>query len=113
MDNLEHFSFTQFKVVMAIADIDEATYALILRAIFDQLLIQYEIDLSKATSISFDLTFAIYKHAKHLFEVHKNNLSVLDSVADSAGNRTSYKISIPTEVMSTYKMYSPVPLAII
>ena len=110
---LEHFSFSQFKAVMSVSDIDEPTYALILRAIFAQLQVQYEISIEASTSITSDMVFAIYRHAKFLFEVHNGNLDVLESVSDSSGNKTKYKVKVPIDIASTYKMYSPVAPALL
>jgi len=108
---LSQFSFIQFKTTMGIADVDEPSYALILKSIFDTLLTQFSIDIDSVTEITYDFTFAIYRHAKFIHEVSKKNLDVINKVADSSGNRTEYKNVIPKEIISTYKMYSPIPPA--
>ena len=104
---LSQFSFTQFKTVMDVADIDEPTFALILRAIFDTLNTQHEIVIDELEEITNDLIYAIYKHAKFVFEVQKNKLDIISKTADASGNRTTFKVEIPTEVRSIYRMYSP------
>ena len=104
---LSQFSFTQFKTVMDIADIDEPTYALILRAIFDTIDTQHEIVIDDLGVITNDLIYAIYRHAKFVFEVQKNKLDIISKTADSSGNRTTFIVEVPTEVRSVYRMYSP------
>lgn len=110
---MEAFNFIQFKTVMNISDIDEATYALILKAVFANLEVQHEIVLDDLTEITSDLVFAIYRHAKYTFDVYKNNIDTLKSTSDASGNKTQYAAEAPTEVLSTYKMYSPVLPAIL
>jgi len=110
---LEQFSFAQFKAVMGVTEIDEPTYALILRAIFDNLLIQFDIDIDAATEITFDFTYAIYRHAKFIFEVQKQNLDVIEKTSDPSGNRTTFKVQIPIELIAVYKMYSPIEPALL
>lgn len=107
---LSQFSFVQFKAVMGIADIDEPTYSLILKSIFDILNTQYDIDINASTALTLthDMVYAIYRHAKFIFEMQSKNLDVVDTVADASGNRTSFKVKVPTDVLSTYKMYSPI-----
>lgn len=111
MSALEQFNFIQFKAVMNIADIDEPTYALILRAVFANLKIQYLIDVETLTSISDDMVYAIYRHSAFLFDIYKNNLDTIKSVSDTSGNRTSYQIDTPVAVISIYKMYAEIPPA--
>lgn len=110
---LESFNFVQFKTVMNIADIDEATYALILRGVFARLETQFEIVLDDLTEISADFVFAIYRHAKFIFDTYKNNLDTIKSTSDASGNRTTFDAKAPQDVISTYKMYSPVPPALL
>ena len=111
MTALESFNFTQFKTVMGVSNIDEATYGLILRAIFARLKTVHSIDLNVVTDISEELVYAIYRHAKFIFEVHKGNLDVIKSTADSSGNRTKFDVETPSAVTGIYKMYSPDALA--
>lgn len=112
-DALSQFNFIQFKTVMNIADIDEPSYAIILKAVFDNLLTQYEIDIDTLEVLTYDLVFAIFRHAKFIFEVHHKNLDVIEKTSDASGNKTTFKITVPKEVMATYKMYSPVAPAIL
>jgi len=111
MSALESFNFIQFKTVMGISDIDEPTYALILRAVFDNLETQHEIIIDDLTSITSDLVFSIYRHAKFIFDVHKNNLDTIKSTSDSSGNRTTFDAETPRDIAAVYKMYSPRPPA--
>ena len=110
---LAQFSLIQFKTVMKIADIDEATYSMILRAIFDNLNTQYDIDVDNLTEITFDFTLAVYRHAKFLFELLDKNLDVIDKTSDTSGNKTTFNAQPPKEVCSVYKMYSPVAPALL
>lgn len=59
------------------------------------------------TIVEFDLQYAIYLHAKYLFESQKKNTFILDSVTDSQGNRATYKLKPPALVSSIYLEYSP------
>jgi len=111
MTNLELFNFIQFKTVMNISDVDEATYALILKAIFDDLEVQHSIIIDTLPSISSNLVFAIFRHAKFIFEVYKNNLDTIEGTSDSSGNKTTFKMDTPKDIVSTYRMYSPEPPA--
>ena len=111
MTALESFNFIQFKAIMGISDIDEPTYALILRAVFDNLETEHEILVDDLESITSDLVFAVYRHAKFIFEVHKSNLDTIKSTSDSSGNRTTFEVKTPADVIATYKMYSARPPA--
>ena len=104
---IEQFSFIQFKTVMNIADIDEPTYALILRAVFANLEVQHEIVVDDLLEITSDLVFAIYRHSKFLFDTYKNNIDTIKSTSDSSGNKTTFEAKTPKDVIATYKMYSP------
>jgi len=108
---LEQFSFTHFKQVMAVADIDEPTYALILRSVFAHLRTFHNLDIDTRTAIEFDLMYAIYRHAKYIFETYKNNTDIINSVNDPAGNKTTFNRKIPKEISGVYKAYSPEPPA--
>jgi len=105
---LSQFSFVQFKTTMSVSDIDEPTFALILRSIFANLLVQYDIDIDTVTEMTYDFSFAIFRHAKFIFEVQKQNLDVIQKTSDASGNRTTFKVQTPKDVISVYKMYSPI-----
>jgi len=112
MSNTEQFSFSQFKIVMNIAEVDEPTYALLLRAVFKHTFKFYSIDLDdEDAEFPAELVFNIYRHAKYLFDTNKGNLDTVSSVSDSSGNRTSFKGSLPKEITMVYKAYSPEPPA--
>lgn len=104
---LEQFNFTQFKAVMNIADIDEQTYALILRAVFSNLELRHEIVFDDLTEVKSDLVFAIYRHAKFIFDTYKHNIDTIKNTSDSSGNKTTFNSEAPADVVSTYKMHSP------
>lgn len=65
------------------------------------------------TIVDFDLQFAIYTHAKYLFESYRKNAYILDSVTDANGNKATYKPKPPTMVEYTYMEYSPNDLALV
>lgn len=169
------FNFSNFKSVMDVADIDEATYGFILRMVFSYIKKIYAIDLDaeetfttstgttissiivpystnllvgqvvtsgaeesvittvtndtilatttltispaftlaptsilvKLTLVPFDLQYAIYQHAKFLFESQKKNTQIVDSVTDTAGNKATYKSKPSGMVTAVYAEYSP------
>lgn len=179
---MQQFSFTTFKQVMEVSDIEEPTYGFILRSIFSYLKKTYSIDLNKTetfivgtgsttTSIvlpyttnleidqvlrigneevfitggtsdtllttttitinpalstapitgtsalvflqvaPIDLQYAIFQHAKFIFESQKKLTSVIDSVTDATGNKATYKVKPPTSILMAYAEYSPDPMA--
>lgn len=179
---MQQFSFTTFKQVMEISDIEEPTYSFILRSIFSYLKKTYSIDLSKTESFTIgtgstttsvvlpyttsleidqvmrigneevfitggtsdillttttvtvspalstapiagtsalvflqvapiDLQYAIFQHAKFIFESQKKLTSIIDSVTDVAGNKATYKVKPPTSILMAYAEYSPDPMA--
>ena len=110
---LSQFNFVHFKNSMGISDMDETAFVLIIRAIFDNLLTQYEIDIDTLNSITYDFTLAVYRHAKFLHEVQKQNLDVIAKTSDASGNRTTFKVEVPKDISATYKMYSPVAPALL
>lgn len=63
--------------------------------------------LVKLTLVPFDLQYAIYQHAKFLFESQKKNTSIIDSVTDATGNKATYKSKPSTMITSVYSEYSP------
>jgi hypothetical protein len=171
------FRFTVFKGVMAINDIDEPTYAFILRSIFDYIKSFYGLALdstieltsleattttavlpldtnivagqtitsgneeSRITSVSngtystityypaftlaptlvsintiiltYDLQYAIFKHAKFIFENQKRLTNTIDSVSDNNGNKVSYKVQPTKDITNVYLAYAKSPIAFI
>lgn len=67
--------------------------------------------LVKLTVVPFDLQYAIYQHAKFLFEAQKKNTSIVSAITDSAGNKVTYNTKPPGLITSTYLEYSPNALA--
>lgn len=63
------------------------------------------------TVVQFDLQYAIYQHAKFLFEGQKKNTQVVDSVTDTAGNKATYKAKPSKMITSVYLEYSTNPVA--
>lgn len=179
---MQQFSFTTFKQVMEISDIDEPTYGFILRSVFAYLKKIYSIDLNNTESFTIgtgstttsivlpytinlegdqvmrigteevfitggtsdtlltttmvtispalstapsagttalvflqvapiDLQYAIFQHAKFIFESQKKLTSIVDSVTDATGNKATYKVKPPTSILMTYSEYSPDPMA--
>jgi len=104
---LSQFNFTQFKAVMGVSDIDEPTYSLLLRSVFDHIKTVHDIDVDTVASLTYDLVFAIYRHTKFMFEVHNKNLDIIEKTSDTSGNKTEYKVETPKDIISTYRMYSP------
>ena len=102
-----NFSFATFKVVSGIADAEEVKYSLVLRSIFELLSLQYEIDIDTLDPIPFLLQNAIYEHAVFLYKLDSKGLNLISSVTDSAGNKTSYRVTVPKDILSVYKMVSP------
>jgi len=111
MSNLEQFNYIQFKTVMNVSDVDEATYGLILRAIFANLEVQHTIIIDELQEVTSDFVYAVYRHAKFIFDTYKGNLDTIKSTSDSSGNRTTYEVKIPMDIRAVYKMHSPEPAA--
>jgi hypothetical protein len=65
------------------------------------------------TLVPFDLQYAIYVHAKFLFESQKKNTSILDSVSDASGSKATYRTQPPAICIYTYTEYSPNAVAFI
>jgi len=105
---LSQFNFIQFKTVMDIADIDEATYGIILRSIFGSLLKIHRIDVDILEEMTYDFIYAIYRHAKFIFDTQKNKLDTIKQMTDISGNKTTFEVETPLDIISVYKMYSPV-----
>ena len=105
------FNFFNFKTLMKVADIDEATYGFIIRSIFLELKDDYGIDIDTLTDVPFDLQLAVFTHAKFIYTVTTDNLHTIKSVSDAAGGRTTYNVELPKEIGWTYKRYSDIPPA--
>lgn len=60
-----------------------------------------------------DLQYAIFQHAKFIYESQKKLTNIIDSVTDTAGNKVSYKVKPPAGVLLSYAEYSPDPVAFI
>ncbi len=108
---LSQFNFIQFKAVMDVADIDDTTYVVILRSIFAYLLKAHRIDIDNLDELTYDLIYAVYRHAKFIFETQKNKLDTISQMTDASGNKTTFEVETPSDVISVYKMYSAVPPA--
>ena len=170
------FNFIVFKSVMDVSDIDETTYAFILKSVFSYTKRVFNLDFGntisltaetgstesviKTTSVTGlqvgqvvtsgteettitaidatnltvtvstaftlvptsitvytqipyeDLQYAVFMHAKFLFEYQKKNAQIIDSVTDTAGNKVSYKVKPPETVLSVYLEYSPNPIVL-
>ena len=118
------FTFGTFKEVMDISDISEETYAFILRAVFKYVLKVHSIDLEEFVDnevvlavgeeptfipIPEDLQYAVFKHAKYLYEIQVKGVEIIDSVKDSGGNTSRFReAKLPALITSTYRMYSPI-----
>ena len=107
------FSFTTFKAVSGIANAEELKYSVVLRAIFDLLKLQYEIDIDTLDPIPYMLQNAIYEHATFLYKVDAKGLNIISSVTDTAGNKTAYNVTTPKEILAVYKMISPTAPALL
>ena len=178
----KQFSFTTFKAVMDIPDIEETAYAFILRSVFSYMKKIHSIDLDASATLStlsgctttsllfttnasllvdqvvrvgleesyisevvtdttlgtttvtispalsvaplastsvlvlltvipFDLQYAIFQHAKFIYEGQKKLTSIIDSVTDASGNKATYKAKLPVTITSTYLEYSPTVVA--
>lgn len=101
------FDFTTFKTLSGITDAEEPKYALVLRSIFDLLKLQYEIDMDVLSYVPYVLQNAIYEHATFLYKVDSKGLNIISSITDTAGNKTSYDVTTPKEILAIYKMLSP------
>jgi len=113
MTPLELFGFTQFKTVMNVSDIDEPTYALILKGIFAYLMMVHEIDVDNLTEITDDFIYAIYRHATYMHYIQATNAMNTQTASDASGNRVVFDVKPPKDIISVYKMYSPVPPALL
>ena len=58
-----------------------------------------------------DLQYAVFQHAKFIYESQKKLTSVIDSVTDTTGNKATYKSKPPVGIAMTYSEYSPNALA--
>lgn len=118
------FTFGTFKAVMGISDVSEEAYAFILRTVFayvkkvhsidvtafsDNEVVLAEGELPTIITMPEDLQYAMFKHAKFLYEVQVKGSDLVDSVKDSGGNTTRFKDPVlPSVITSTYRMYSPI-----
>ena len=118
------FTFGTFKAVMGINDVSEETYAFLLRTVFKYALKVHSIDLEDYTdnevvlgvgetatviAIPEDLQYAVFKHAKYLYEIQTKGVEIVDSVKDSGGNTSKFReAKLPSIITSTYRMYSPI-----
>jgi len=114
------FTFTTFKAVMGIDDIPEATYAFILRAVFEYVNTVHEINIddyqsqpaadgtTTSVDIPVDLQLALFSHAKYLYETQVSNSDIVAQAKDAGGNTVVYqsKKQLPANITSTYRMYS-------
>jgi len=103
------FSYTNFKAVMDISDIAESTYAFVMRTVFQYVLKVHVIDIDNIDpeDITEDLQYAMYLHAKYIYETQVRNTPVVESSKDSGGNTVKYNTKMPSIITSTYRMYSP------
>jgi len=65
------------------------------------------------TLVPFELQYAIYQHAKFLFEVQTKNINIVSGVHDSVGGRVSYKDKLPMSIINVYREYSANDIAFI
>lgn len=109
------FTYTGFKSIMDVPDITEETYAFVLRTVFKYVNTVHSIDIDNTDSsdISEDLQYAMFIHAKFIYETQIKNASVVSSAKDSAGNSVTYKTELPSIITSTYRMYSPLDPVVI
>jgi hypothetical protein len=107
------FNFTVFKSVMEVSDIDEGTYSFVLRAVLLYIKRTFGIDLDTYTDVPLDLQYAIFQHAKYLFDYQKKSISTVGIVMDSNGNRVTHRAVPPTASIYVYKEYSVDPIAFI
>lgn len=112
------FTFGTFKAVMDVSDINQEAYAFILRTVFEYAKTVHLIDFDNYTgpiagtttilSIPMDLQYAVFRHAKHIYDVQKLGTDNVASIKDAGGSTTSYRApKMPSSVSSTYRMYSP------
>ena len=112
------FTFGTFKAVMDVSDINQEAYAFILRTVFEYTKTVHLIDIDNYTGsvadattvldIPMDLQYAVFRHAKHIYDVQTLGTDNIASVKDAAGSTTSYREPmLPSIVTSTYRMYSP------
>ncbi len=57
------------------------------------------------------LQYAVFQHAKYLYERQKKNAMVVDTVTDASGNRATYKDKPAKDILQTYAAYSPEAIA--
>jgi len=99
---------------MGISDISEETYAFVLRSVFKYVNTFHSIDLfADDFVLEEDLQYAMYIHAKYIYENQIKNTAVVTNAKDSAGNTVAYNPKLPSIVHSTYKAYSPIEPAIL
>lgn len=118
------FTFGTFKSVMGVSDVSEEAYAFILRTVFKYALKVHSIDLDEFVDnevvlgvdedptfieVPEDLQYAVFRHAKYLYEVQTKGVEIVDSVKDSGGNTSKFReAKLPSIITSTYRMYSPI-----
>lgn len=99
------FNYTTFKSIMDISDISEETYAFILRSVFQYVSKVHTIDVTGP--MTEDLQYAIFMHAKYIYESQVKNTALIASAKDPSGGSVIYNTRLPAIIESTYKMYSP------
>ena len=104
------FTYTNFKSVMDISDISEGSYAFVMRTVFQYVLKVHRIDVDDPTAddLTEDLQYAMFMHAKFIYETQVKNTAVVSASKDSAGNTVTYATKMPKIIESTYRMYSPI-----
>ena len=107
------FNFIDFRESMGIQEISEAAYGVILRSIATYLNNIYGIEIDADYKVPYDLKYAIYRHAKYLYETQNLNSDVVQTAAESGGNRAIFSPKLPSDIIMTYKFYSPNPTVVL
>jgi len=108
----DKFNFILFKNAMQASDQAEATYSIILRAVFQELKTLYSIDIEEFAEIPDDLVYAIFRHTKYLYDIQENSVDVMGYISSSDSNRVNFSPEFPKEVLNTYRQYSQTAPAI-
>lgn len=100
---------------MDVADISEGTYAFVLRSVFKYVNVVHAIDIddTDVSEIPEDLQYAMFSHAKFIYETQMKNTAMIESVKDSSGDTVKYNTKLPSIITSTYRMYSTLDSVII
>ena len=120
-------TYSKFLNYYGANDVSQERFAFILVVVFEYIKTVYEIDVDvllnptvdalgdpvPAEGVAEPLQYAIFEHTRWIHKATDNNIDMIASVTDAAGNKVTYRNKLPKAITSIYHMYSPVAPALI